>query len=895
MSDQSPLNRVRTRLASGREPYYTIHKRLLNSAASQPFSEMNASDYRNAARNANIAKNTAFLYWLNREAEKGARAAQLLVEMKTNIPKGYLLQIATGANDILHMAESLTPRAQAYHFLKAAEYPQLEIAANNLTKLASETAKLVKAIHDYGQVLSKALGIVTRHNYLLKGSSAVGLAGLYLDRPDWVALGQQGVSAVRDVQGPNLERGWGEGSNYFAYAAVNFLPFFLALNQQSSIGGPNFHGEQLENYLADPVFKTVFVWYLKTRLPTGERPGVDDARYTPFYSGLLATDPTLLEHATDHYEVSPSHWAWDWYHADASLAQGERFHTVGDVDLSADMLINFDDRIPRIEPTGEDFEPTQISRICGQAVFRSGWNRDAVYLLLQGEEKKMAESGGAHEHNDGTSFILGAHGELLALDPGYPGWKRREHTNKPEHHNRILIADHEPEATAMLDHFFELPHLEGVQSSTWFKEKNGNRPRHERNVLFVNKRFFVLDDAVKDAGGNEVVSYLHVQGEQTSFEEPLLGGSWRHGNATLRVHQTTSEGAPQFGFAKSAHGVHYLAENAVLPEHDVLVAGQRGNPLRFLTILYPQHNSGATPEIKPVALTYGNAFQILDQNEKGEKRETFVATKTKAATQGCFATPWGEALFNGSFLLIAGGTQPQLFYCDGATAIDLNGRPFFRAQNPFHGALEWDERNAVIRGWQISATSSNPLAFSAKAAPFALAGLKQLRFDHDTGMLGVEIEPATRDFAIKLNERPFRVLDLMPTTGIHPWQPYGDGEDYLHDGEGMLLHRENMTGRFFGYQRSAIEILPNTRYRLRCLVKTELQNGFVAAGLGEWSGRAETHHDFGFVSGVQGWQEIRGEWQSPPNAKTIAVHLYGSENFQGRAWFKDAALEEVSL
>lgn len=144
---------------------------------------------------------------------------------------------------------------------------------------------------------------------------------------------------------------------------------------------------------------------------------------------------------------------------------------------------------------------------------------------------------------------------------------------------------------------------------------------------------------------------------------------------------------------------------------------------------------------------------------------------------------------------------------------------------------------------------------------------------------------------MQLHAHPFRVMNLMTTTGIHPWQPYGDGEYYVRDEVGMLLQRGAATEHFFGYQRLGLSIMPNTRYRLRCLVKTELHNGFIAAGLGEWSGKPETHQDFGFVSGTQDWREIGGEWSSPMQSKTIAVVLYGSENFQGRAWFKDAVLE----
>ena len=891
MPPQTLLSHVQARLASGREPYHTLHGRLRKIIAECPKDE--AEDYENATFNANLAKARAFLYWAGRDLTQARRAAHFLATMRTDIPKGYLRQITNGVRDILDMSETLTAYAQAFHFLSLAEYPHLEHAQANLTKLAGETAKLVKAILNFGHPFSKVLGVVTRHNYLLKGSSAVGLAGLYLNRPEWVALGQKGVEAVCEAQGPNLERGWGEGANYFAYAAVNFLPFFIALNRQMNTFGENFHGVTLQNYLADPIWKAVFLWYLKTRLPSGVRPGVDDARYTPFFSGLLATAPALPEHATDHFEIPAAYWSWDWYHADLSLIQAEPWFTKDTVDLTADMIINFDDRIPRLEPTGEGFEPTQISRVCGQAVFRSGWNRDAIYFLLQGEEKKMVHAGGRHEHNDGTSFILCAYGELLALDSGYPDWSRRAQTNQPQHHNRILIAGHEPEPTARLEHFFELPHLEGVQSGTWFSAKNGKRPRHERNVLFVNKRFFVLDDLVRDAGGNEIVSYIHGHGGGSLRAESAAqlhehGAAWQRPNAALQVYQTTSVGAPRFSLGQSGHGIFYLKPEEAVPQHEVLQAKQHGDTLRFLTLLYPQR-SGAPEAIQVDALAHG--LQLAETTEVGASVYTVLLTRTAVTSFEQVQTPWGTLQSKANFILISGETKPRIIYCDGAREIKIAERVYLKAQTPFHGALEWDEVNAAIHGRQISAATSQCLEFFTNTEPVSWVGIKALAFDKDAGSLRVELDPLTREFGIHLSAHPFHRMNLTPTTGIHPWQPYGDGEDYLRDETGMLLQRGAATKRFLGYQRHGLTIMPGTRYRLHCLVKTELQSGFVAAGLGEWSGEPETHHDFGLVSGAHDWQEISGEWSAPRESKTIAVVLYGSENFQGRAWFKDPVLE----
>ncbi len=762
MLDQTFQALVQARVQSGREPYDILYQRARARAATAPLPELSEKNFRTAIDNGNIAKSAAFLYWLNREAEMGEKAARLLNEMKTEPPAFYLLKMATGANDILHMSESLTSRAQAYHFLACADHPNLQLARSNLTALAKNVSELAGAILKYGGAVSNIFGIVTRHNYLLKSSSAIGLAGLYLERPDLVALGQKGVAAVAAVQGPTLERGWGEGSNYFAYSAVNFLPFFIALNRYRSMHGENFHGARLENYLADPVWRTVFLWYLKTRLPSGERPGVDDARYLPFYSGLLATAPELPEHKTDHFEVSPSFWAWDWFSPELSVIGADaRFHTAGTVDLTADMLINFDDRTPRLEPGGPGFEPSQISHVCGQAVLRSAWDRDALYFLLQGENRKMVEAGSEHEHNDGTSFILCAYGELLAIDPGYPGWKRHKQTNQPEHHNRILIEDHKPEKEARLANFFVMDELEGVQSSTVFEKKNGKRPAHERNAIMVGKRLLVLDDVVENAGGKNIVSRLHGYaggslGPEASFQAHEWGGSWRRAKASLHAYQTTSSGLPRFEQQLGFHGLQFVNEAGSTPEHQILVATQSGEALRFLTILYPQRTGRSAPLVTLLAPSSGSAFLLEEKESDRASIKTLMATQEKSGMAQISAPDFGEIVYEGKFMLLALEAQPlpHIFYGDHVTEIKWQSRSYLKAQLPFHGALVWDYRNAILRGRQISATTTNQLNIYTGQMPLQVSGLEKTRFDEASGVLAVEIAPTTNEFEIKLKPPP---------------------------------------------------------------------------------------------------------------------------------------------
>ena len=64
------------------------------------------------------------------------------------------------------------------------------------------------------------------------------------------------------------------------------------------------------------------------------------------------------------------------------------------------------------------------------ATFRTSWSRDAVYLNLSGQGR--GHQALDHAHCDGGHFTLFAHGEYLAIDPGY--WNILE-----DHHSVVLI------------------------------------------------------------------------------------------------------------------------------------------------------------------------------------------------------------------------------------------------------------------------------------------------------------------------------------------------------------------------------------------------------------------------------------------------------------------------
>ncbi|MDQ3535821.1 MAG: heparinase II/III-family protein, partial [Bacteroidota bacterium] len=60
-------------------------------------------------------------------------------------------------------------------------------------------------------------------------------------------------------------------------------------------------------------------------------------------------------------------------------------------------------------------------------------------MHLHAEKGRALLETDGHNQADETSFIIHSHGQLLALDPGYLSWGRRNELGNAQNHNMVLI------------------------------------------------------------------------------------------------------------------------------------------------------------------------------------------------------------------------------------------------------------------------------------------------------------------------------------------------------------------------------------------------------------------------------------------------------------------------
>ncbi len=466
-----------------------------------------------------------------------------------------------------------------------------------------------------------------KDNWHIRAYSALGMGAIVLSdyvgessTPDqWDERARSVVMETMDYQ-IDANGGYAEGPFYSQYAADIYMPYLLALKR--------FSGEDLLN---DSKIHSMHDWSLNIRLPDGSRPNVDDAHLSYFFGNYLSSV----------YPDGAVH-AWDWGNARELYAAD--FYRV-------DAIVLYDDSI---EPGEPDFNPTIFMPEAGDAVFRSDWSRDAIYMLLRGEHGKARTNGLSHEHPDGISFIIFAYGEMLALDAGYIEFAQHHKVNKALNHNLILVDGKGPPliellgnvigagVDATISNFFSTNFLDYAEVKARYQNTN-----FVRSVFFADNKYFVIIDDI-DAGAVHTYEWLlHGNGGGTSggeFESREKGVKWRINDVELIAYIAAPNNAKMILEEGGTAGVHSFSYRQELT-HTVLKARASGEDLKFLSVLYPKAVDSDEPEIIALAAEGGRGVKVNEDVIAYKNRDSAGLSLHSLSADNDTVRTDGEALF----------------------------------------------------------------------------------------------------------------------------------------------------------------------------------------------------------------------------------------------------------
>ncbi|MEI6888847.1 MAG: T9SS type A sorting domain-containing protein [Bacteroidales bacterium] len=447
-----------------------------------------------------IAREAAFAVLMDRKWENGNIVALLPSEKDA---------LSSKALSLLNSINTIVGYQSGWVFYQEWQHRSKELifylTAYDLLKGAGISGSTARdsLIHFTGNLYYRAMATYTIYfipikffdfqfdNHSIMTASALGLAAVVLnDHQDaninyqpqnWINAGLWNLDNTLWVENgpyprvsqPDTLAGYAEGPGYFNYAFQNAFPFIRSLYNflpDDSIAVTfNSEPRMIRNPWYDPSYDRIYDWMNKIQMPDGSEPAIHDSPIG-FGTHIMALS------GKPGFNLPNPGFSYDdpfvrTQYISTHVAQGVR----------TDSLF-------------------QALPAAGNLVFRSSWEPDAIYMHFIGEHGIALTGAKSHHQGDASSFSLMAYGQLLAVDPGYPGAPESNFVNKATNHNCILVNGGGPQPptgefvnvnsnTAYIEDCFHTSGLDygEVRTSYWGDSII-------RCNLFLRNRYFILND-----------------------------------------------------------------------------------------------------------------------------------------------------------------------------------------------------------------------------------------------------------------------------------------------------------------------------------------------------------------------------------------------------------------
>lgn len=792
-----------------REPFITLYKRVF-SRANQGYDLDNHDKFREQGK-ANIAKAAAFIYAINKTVDNsgnivdfateddrlayGQKAEFLLTNMLT---ESRMTSFVNMVLDI-HTAQELQLWATAYDILNGAGYPyeNKELVKENVIDLAADFYK------DWVDDQFPAVNSLN-NNHMVKSAAALGVAAIALNgyegyiaeedpegfrKPEnWIDLAVVLCDRIMlDAQVP-IDGGYGEGAGYLFYSAINHLPFFRAMHRYVGEKGYKLDGFEYGDLLFRRDHELIHDWMVKTIMPDGTFPPIDDNSPGTQYS---------FAEVLDFPNAGVYRWAWDF--------QRVQYFSSGSVDQSVESLVYYDEDVTPLSPVDLGWNKNQFMYDAGISIFRSDWeDRNAVYLYMVSEhgiakgtpvtrEGNELQGAGGHDHNDPNVIHLYAYGSPLLLDPGYLGWEDHSMVYDADNHNLILVDNKGPELFQMVlpmlvqdengewvvkegeeggyvpgsdgdaflrDHF-DVSNLSYSRSDTEYFSK-APESIWSRHVLFVHEKYFIVFDDMKYLDGESHTAGLlwHGNGGGDSggdFEQLEDGAKWEYADAKVNVKVFSPGNEITFTTEENYHD----PGNRRALTHTVLRSSVDSDEgVSFISFLLPEPK--ANENLFVTDMDDGKWYRINDADFTSDENyiEGFAAAKDISALTACNGfTARAKGLFCVSYM----ENLQRFALIEGTELKDSKNETLFSSDVPVRIFAEWmftdnlsttlignidllDNQSATVK---FKRPEDSPVTFASGvcSAEVTEDGMLTLTF-HKSGDFTIEITPQVKAASI---------------------------------------------------------------------------------------------------------------------------------------------------
>jgi hypothetical protein len=436
------------------------------------------------------------------------RVLAILEQLNTDVDVGTGW---TFYNPWQHRSKELISSLIAYDLLKGAgiAQPLLELSKTKLLTFSANLYQKSMATYVIYFVFSVKFFNFQVNNHSIMTASALGLAAVVFNdysnanvnyQPrNWINAGLYNIDntlwmengTYPRVSEPDTLAGYAEGPNYFKYCFENAFPFLRSMGIFLPDGYYdvtfNSTTRNIRNPWFDIRYDRLYDWMNKIRMPNGSCPSIHDC-YMGFGTAIMA-----LSGKPRYNWINPG------FSPDEPTIRTQYIAT-------------------NVAHGGIEDSLYQSLPAAGSLVFRSSWTASAIYMHFIGKHGVALTGAKAHHQGDASSFSMMAYGELLAVDPGYPGASLASLENKAVDHSLILVNGAGPDPptgetvvtstnTAYIEHGFDTPLLD-------YGEVRVNYKGAEiiRKNLFVRNKYFLLSDFISSSTANSYTFQLHGNG-----------------------------------------------------------------------------------------------------------------------------------------------------------------------------------------------------------------------------------------------------------------------------------------------------------------------------------------------------------------------------------------------
>lgn len=554
-----------------------------------------------------MAKLLAFSWLMKGDTVARRKAIDCLMLAYGNVPRTATSANFSDAYDEIYRATWIQNYCAAYDWMK----PSLTVAQDTaIRNLIAAEAVLLR-----NNMVAGVKYAPRPHNHRSKPAWGLVTAALTLSSDaranDWLQFGLTQANTVTKYMfsADGLYR---EGSHYFLYSAVNFIPYLWQLKEVTGAGHFTY-------------YKPVFEMIVKLRNSKGWLPCIEDSYVKPFPTDMVAgaykNTQTELHQSASLASVLQWHW------------NETSFFTLGYTGASDDVTWELDEYLT-YDPTVAASAPTyngSIKTNSGTVLMRDSAGlgvKPSRYLLFNG----VAECDN-HQHADLLSYIMEYNGTILSCDPGYgkDGFSdaKRDWYISANAHNTLMAKGSAPldwsDNKGPIDKYFlDAPWLTLSEKSAKTAAVNGTLIR---GIAFIDKKFWIVYDAAASAASTSYLLNIHSRGAAniTGNKAVWQTATDKYGSEQKMMSVVASSATAVYSVK---NGYTSLFKDEVAQQY--LEAAVTDDSVAFIHLVYPSSVAGQFPNV--VGYTQ-NAIPVIEFRST-PKQLCFINNRNTAADIG---------------------------------------------------------------------------------------------------------------------------------------------------------------------------------------------------------------------------------------------------------------------